>query len=186
LHHYHLPLNLWQCAVQVAALTRNVTSSGEESPYEQFFKIKPDISHFKIFGCLAHVLVAQERRTSRFETVDDTGILVGYGTYSKAWKILVSTEAGFVISDTQDVAFDESRTCSKLCAELREYPDADVKPAAGSQFIDLVVPPLSKAPLASYHSDDDTSESTPPYALVPHVSTFENTSSLLGRSADEG
>jgi hypothetical protein len=101
---------------------------------------------------------------------------------------LVSTEAGFVIRETQNVEFDVSRTCDQLCAKLREFPDADVKAAAGSQFVDLVVPRLSKAPPALCYSDDDdddTSESNPPYPLVPHVSTSDNKSSLLGKSADE-
>jgi hypothetical protein len=33
--------------------------------------------------------------------------------------------------------------------------------------------------------DDDTSESNPPYALAPHVSTSDNATSLLGKPADE-
>jgi hypothetical protein len=56
------------------------------------FEIKPDVSNLRTFGCLAYVLIPEERRCSKFEKVAETGILVGYAMYSKAWKVLVSTE----------------------------------------------------------------------------------------------
>jgi hypothetical protein len=128
LHQYNLPLNLWQFALQVAAYTRNLTAPKglDESPYETFFEIKPDVRNLRIFGCLTYVLIPEEKRHSKLQKVAEIGILVGYALYSKAYKVLVSTEAGFVIRETQNVDFDESKTYDKLCAELRAFPDADV------------------------------------------------------------
>jgi hypothetical protein len=175
--HFSLPLNLWQFAIQVAALARNVTQSidNDMCPFEKFFEVKPRITHFKVFGCLAHVLIPNERRTSKFETVAETGILVGYAVYSKAWRILVSTDNGFVIRETLNVAFDEYTTCEKLCAELRHFPDADVRQADGAQYVDLVVPRLSQAPTKAWGTEVvGISDS------APTESISENTSSLLG------
>jgi hypothetical protein len=54
-------------------------------------------------------------------------------------------------------------------AELSEFPGADVKPADGSQFVDLLVPRLSKAPVESWRSSKQET-------------TYDNTSSLLCKS----
>jgi hypothetical protein len=52
--------------------------------------------------------------------------------------ILVNTESGLVIRESQDVDFDEFHTCESLCSVLNENPDIDVRPAAGS-YTDLLI-----------------------------------------------
>jgi hypothetical protein len=110
----------------------------------KFFEIQPDVSNLRVFGCAAQVHVPTHKRESKFERVTEDGILVGYALYSKAWRVLVDTERGLIVRESSHVVFDETRTYKKICDVLREFPDADVKPAEGAQYTDFSVPRSSK------------------------------------------
>jgi hypothetical protein len=102
--------------------------------------------------------------------VNEEGIMVGYAKHSKAWIILVKTPAGFVIRESMNVDCDDDSTSTALCDALRECPDADIQPAAGS-YSDVIVFPLEKSK----------------GAVAPHVSdtVTEDTLELMGRADAE-
>ena len=54
----NLPRVFWgeKINTSVYLLTRSLTKSLEgKTPYEAWTRIKPNVDHFRVFGCLAHV-----------------------------------------------------------------------------------------------------------------------------------
>ena len=67
LQHASLPPSFWGEAVatSVHILNRSLTKAVDgKTPYEVFTGCKPDVSHFKVFGCVAHVHVPSHKRRS--------------------------------------------------------------------------------------------------------------------------
>lgn len=52
------------------------------TPYEAWFKKKPNMFHFKGFGCLDYVKVVDEKR-QKIDSKIKACILIGYCEYSK-------------------------------------------------------------------------------------------------------
>ena len=50
---------------------------GNKTPEESFTGKKPEVSHFRIFGCMTYSHVPFEKRT-KFEPTVERGIFVGY------------------------------------------------------------------------------------------------------------
>nr|GEV30509.1 putative RNA-directed DNA polymerase [Tanacetum cinerariifolium] len=76
------------------------TSNGEEA----WSGKKPDVSHFRVFGCIAYALVPDQKR----KKLDDKGekcILLGVSDCSKAFKLYNPNTKKIIIS--RDVIFDE-------------------------------------------------------------------------------
>ena len=59
----------WGEAVTTAAYVHNrvVTSSAGNTPFEWWYKKKPDVSHFKVFGCMGYALVPDHEHESGIE-----------------------------------------------------------------------------------------------------------------------
>jgi hypothetical protein len=71
--------------------------------------------------------------------VDEEGMLVGYVPHSKAWQALVDTESCIFIRESRNVTFDETRTCASIYEILTEHPDANVRPAEGSNYAEVTL-----------------------------------------------
>jgi hypothetical protein len=56
---------------------------GRKTPEELFTGKKPNIGHFRVFGCLVYCHVPSEERT-KLEANAKKGIFVGYSENSKA------------------------------------------------------------------------------------------------------
>jgi hypothetical protein len=56
------------------------------TPKEAFFGKKPEVGHFRIFGCITYSYVPSEKRT-KLEPMAERGIFVGYSETSKAFRI---------------------------------------------------------------------------------------------------
>jgi hypothetical protein len=76
------------------------------TPKEAFTGRKPDISHLRIFGCVAYFHIPAEKRTKLNPTVEK-GILVGYSETSKVYRIYIPTTKKIVLC--RDVKFEEER-----------------------------------------------------------------------------
>ena len=69
--HTGLPNRFWTEAVECAAYIRNRTPTsaikGNKTPLEGWTGKKPDVSHFKVFGCMvyAHVSDAQRQKLDK-------------------------------------------------------------------------------------------------------------------------
>lgn len=103
----HLPPHLWAEAVTTANYVRNrsPTSGKDLTPCELFWGKRPNVSHLRVFGCPAYVLVPHELRT-KLDPVSIKGTFVGYTPSSKAYRILLPDHRTIKIS--RDVHFDEA------------------------------------------------------------------------------
>jgi hypothetical protein len=76
------------------------------TPEEAFTRKKPDISHLRIFGCVAYCHIPVEKRT-KLDPTAKKGILVGYSETSKAYRIYIPTIKKIVLC--RDAKFKEER-----------------------------------------------------------------------------
>jgi len=103
-----LPKQYWAEAVNTAVyiLNRSPTKAVlNKTPYEAWFKRKPKVDHFKVFGCIAYSHIPKENR----EKLDGKGekcIFIGYSDESKGYRLYNPDTKKVVIS--RDVIFDEA------------------------------------------------------------------------------
>ena len=100
-----LPPSFWRYAVSTYVHTRNRTPTSAlngDTPYYHWKGKKPDISYFRIFGCLAYVLIRKEKRKA-LQPHSKRCIFIGYPDGVKAWqfwdpidkKVIISSHAVF-------------------------------------------------------------------------------------------
>jgi hypothetical protein len=86
-----LPMTLWEeaCITTVYVqkmsahwILRNIT------PEEDFTRAKPEIEHFRIFGCPIYFHVTIEKR-SKLDPLGRKGTYVGYSEFLKAYRIYI-------------------------------------------------------------------------------------------------
>ena len=84
-----LPHSLWHFAIMTAAHIRNrsPTKDRNHTPAHLLFGSIPSVLDFRVFGAVAHVLIPEERRSSRLNPVAQSGRMVGYGETTKGWLI---------------------------------------------------------------------------------------------------
>lgn len=69
----------------------------DKTPKEVFTKVKPNISHLRIFGCPVYIHVPKEKRT-KLEPSGRKGIFFGYSETSKAYKIFIPGQKNIELS----------------------------------------------------------------------------------------
>ena len=57
------------------------------TPKEAWSKIKPDVSHFRVFGCEAWAHIPDEKRKA-LQPKSEKCIFVGYSEYVKGYRLL--------------------------------------------------------------------------------------------------
>jgi hypothetical protein len=70
----------WAHALDTANYLRNrvVGSQAIATPYELLFDVRPDVSHFKVFGSTCTAFLPKPVRDGKFDFVSVPGIFVGY------------------------------------------------------------------------------------------------------------
>jgi transposase InsO family protein len=90
-HDQNLPMIMWAEASMTTIyvqnrgpyqILRNMTSE------EAFIGVKPEVGHFKIFGCPIYFHVPKEKR-SKLDPSGRKGTFVGYNEFSKAYRIYI-------------------------------------------------------------------------------------------------
>jgi hypothetical protein len=102
-----LPPSFWDLAAATYVHTRNRSPSSAlngETPYFYWKKKKPDVSYFRVFGCLAYVLIHKNQRKA-LEAHSKKCIFVGYAEGVKAWKFWDPVDKRIIISS--HAVFDE-------------------------------------------------------------------------------
>ena len=56
------------------------------TPYEAWFKRKPQVDHLKVFGCIAYYHVPSQNR-EKFDEKGDKFIFIGYSNESKGSRL---------------------------------------------------------------------------------------------------
>jgi len=102
-----LPNTYWVLAFDAAVYIRNrVWSTGANGiPFEILTGVRPDVSHFRVFGCPAYVHTPESQQRKLSEKAWK-GIFVGYCTDSPAWKVYNPITRKVLHS--RNVVFDES------------------------------------------------------------------------------
>jgi transposase InsO family protein len=148
LHGASLSLSFWELATDVAVHIHNRTPSrviGWHTPHELWTSRVPDVSYFRVFGCLAYAHVPQGKR----QKLDPRSVpmtFVGYEPGSKGYRLWNSTTRTIVLS--RDVTFDE-----------RSYPAK----ASGPPSALPALPTIHEVPeLMGFPTSDERTYEPPP------------------------
>ncbi|THH05660.1 hypothetical protein EW145_g4631 [Phellinidium pouzarii] len=107
LNEAHLPATFWWDAVAafVHVHNRSPTSAVQgKTPFELWHKSKPDVSHFRVFGCTSYVHVKKDLRR-QLESHTQKCVFLGYPAHFKGWTFWNPITCKEVISDSAQ--FDE-------------------------------------------------------------------------------
>ena len=77
-----------------------------QTPYEAWKGTKPLVSHLRIFGCIAYVLV-NFRTRQKLDEKSEKCIFIGYSLESKAYRLYNPLSGKVIIS--RNVIFDEEK-----------------------------------------------------------------------------
>ena len=109
LNETNLPKYFWIDAVNTACYVLNRVLIGsvlKKTPYELFKGRKPNISHFRVFGCQCFILNNGNDNLSKFDSKADEGIFLGYSSQSHAYR--ASNKRTMLIEETIHITFDET------------------------------------------------------------------------------
>lgn len=108
LSHSGLPNSYWAEAVSTAVHIRNRSESStlkeDQTPYEKWHGKKPDVSHFKVFGCIAYAHIPDSQRR-KLDKKAQKYRFVGYCMNSKGYRLFDETKRKVV--KKRDVIFNE-------------------------------------------------------------------------------
>lgn len=81
----NLPQKFWYAAIETAVFMDNRTISKQygsflKTPYELWFRHKPNIKRLQTFGCAVQIVIRKSQRGGKFEEITNDGILVGFQT----------------------------------------------------------------------------------------------------------
>ena len=109
-----LPKFLWGESSNTALYVQNRclhSTLDSKTPEEVFSGKKPDVSHFRVFGCPVYFHVPKEKR-SKLISSGQKGTFVGYSETSKAYRIYVPGQREVEIC--HDVTFDKDAALKKV------------------------------------------------------------------------
>ena len=107
--HAGLPNCFWAEAVATAAYLRNrlptSTFKNKITPYEKWYETKPNLSHLKVFGCVAYARIPDQER-NKLDQKAEKMRFVGYSLQSKGYRLYDDTTHKIKIR--RNVTFNES------------------------------------------------------------------------------
>jgi hypothetical protein len=159
-----LSLQYWVEAINCANYIVNRTPTKalkNITPDEAWTKIKPDVSHFRVFGSIAWAHILDEKRKS-LQPKSERCIFVVYSEDVKGY-ILLQPHCNEIIL-RRDVKFDENLLAC-------EPNSAGVPSSACEPY--LAVVPSSVSILDSSSNDDSEDENPPLLADIPPYDSFE-------------
>ena len=109
LSHAGLSNRYWAEAVATAAYIRNRTPTAaikeQQTPYERWYRKKPNVSHLRVFGCMAFAHIPDAQR-QKLDKKSEKLRFVGYSIRSKGYRLFDEKSHKVVIR--RDVAFNET------------------------------------------------------------------------------
>ena len=147
-HHTGLSNGFWIYAVKAKLHAYNVTPikcAGYKTLKELWSSQRPDISHLRVFGCLAWVHILKKRR-HKLQPKAKAMIFVGYEQGSKGYQFWDAAHQHFEISC--DVKFEETHFPvkeSKLTQSI-PMPSSDPESDNGSDSLGLDLVTLAQPP----------------------------------------
>lgn len=121
MHSMDVPLELWGEAVisTTYVINRSISSLDTKTPFEIWYGRKPNVSHLRVFGCLAYVHTPDTRRR-KLDPKAVECIMVGYCEKSKAYRTWDPVTRKIMIS--RDIIFKENSKYKKS-TEVNESSD---------------------------------------------------------------
>ncbi len=105
LNEKNFPNYFWAEAVAIVMYIMNRTPTVHGmTPEEKFTGKKPNVSHLKVFGCIAYVHVPDEKR-SKLDPKAEKCIFIGYSLEQKGYRCFNPSTRKLQVS--RDVVFDE-------------------------------------------------------------------------------
>lgn len=104
-----VPKQFWSEAAKwsVHIQNRSPTAALEDkTPEEAWSGTKPRVDYFRVFGCIAHVHVPDQRRT-KLDDKSKKCVFVGVSDESKAWRLYDPATKKIIVS--KDVIFEEEK-----------------------------------------------------------------------------
>jgi hypothetical protein len=88
------PLSYWPFAMQTAAYlyNRRVPKTLLKTPFEALTNIKPDISHFHVWGCKVFCKINPALRKSKEAPVTQEGIFLQYTDTATTYKVMINNQ----------------------------------------------------------------------------------------------
>jgi hypothetical protein len=157
-----LSLKYWVEAINYANYIANLTPTKafkNITSEEAWNKIKPEVSHFRVFGSISWAHILDEKRKA-LQPKSEKCIFVGYYEYVKGYKLLQSPCNE--ISIRRDVKFDENLLSCEHNSTI--VPSSTCKP--NSAFVPSYDP-------VSSPDDDNEDENPPPPTHPPLDESFE-------------
>jgi len=124
LNETNLPKYFWADAVNTACYVLNrvlIRPILKKTPYELFKGRKPNISHFRVFGCKCFILNNGKDNIGKFDSKANEGIFLGYSSQSHAYRAY--NKRTILIEETVHITFDE--TNQKMQDNLKNSADDD-------------------------------------------------------------
>jgi hypothetical protein len=153
------------------------------TPEESWTKIKPDVSHFCVFGSIAWAHIPDEKRKA-LQPKSEKCIFVGYYKYVKGYRLLQSHCNEIIIR--RDVKFDENLLAcephSAVVPSLEFVPSYDLVSSSDDDSED------ENSPLPAHPPLDESFEPKPaPAPPLPRwvSSTREVVGDLVGDPSDQ-
>ena len=107
LYEAQLPPSLWgealNAQIHIWNLLPTSTLKGM-TPHEAWFKRKPDVSHLRVWGCLAYVFIQKDKRKSLQPHMEKC-VFMGYPSGYKGWLFYNPNTQKYIISERAE--FDE-------------------------------------------------------------------------------
>src|SRR5882762_2597585 len=133
----NLPMQFWAEALLALMHVWNrcpTSALKGKTPYELWLKLKPDVSHLRVWGCLAYVHIQKDKRKG-FSPHMEKGIFIGYPDGYKGWKFYIPSTKKAVISERAD--FDERYFPGLKKDSLAALPNNYYPPAAPPQIVQM-------------------------------------------------
>jgi hypothetical protein len=111
------PRRFWAEVVNTACYVSNriyLRVHKKKTFYELMHGRTPKVSHFHVFGCKCFIL-KKGKKLDKFEARSVDGILFGYASHSRAYRVL-NLETNKIV-ETCEVTFDETQPRSQLVFE---------------------------------------------------------------------
>ena len=114
LNEYSLHSFLWAEAINTACYVQNRTLIHRflgKTPHELWFGKQPTIKHLRVFGCKVYILNTKDH-LGKFSAKADEGILVGYSSHSKAYRIY--NKRSKLVEESLNVVFEENPSLNSI------------------------------------------------------------------------
>ena len=105
----NLPKHLWAEAINTACHVLNrlsIRSILKKTPYEFLYGKQPFVFHFHPFGCKCFIHSNGKDNLGKFDAKSDKGILLGYSSNSRAYRVL--NKRTKCVEESMHVVFDDS------------------------------------------------------------------------------